>query len=97
MGYCEVSGAFSGIARTRCSGFGWNARLDTLVFHSRAVGQGHWRNALECRGGGDDLRLLLCGCGQVPESRVESVADCWSGEMGAEGGRPLVRLLMDGR
>lgn len=33
----------------------------------------------------------------MPESRVESVADCWSGEMGAEVGRPLVRLLMDGR
>ena len=45
-----------------------------------------------------DLRLLLCGCGHVPESLVESVADSCSGESCCDaGGRPLVRLLIDGR
>jgi len=43
-----------------------------------------------------DLRLL-CGCGQVPESRVDSDNDSWSGgKCGAGDGRPFVMLLIDG-
>ena len=46
---------------------------------------------------GHDLRLL-CGCGHVPESRIGSARECWSGDTWAEElGRPLVRLLIDGR
>lgn len=44
----------------------------------------------------DDLRLL-CGCGHVPESRVESASELRSGEgreLGA--GRPFVKLLIEG-
>nr|POF26087.1 hypothetical protein CFP56_22235 [Quercus suber] len=44
------------------------------------------------------LRLELTCPGQVPESRVESVRDCWSGDRCDEGAeRPLVRLEMEGR
>lgn len=47
----------------------------------------------------EDSRLLCAlGCGQVPESLVESVNDCWSGERCCDvRGTPLVRLLMEGR
>lgn len=53
------------------------------------IAERHWVGEIDLR--------LLCDCGHVPESRVESVADSCSGDRCTEvGGKPLVRVLIDG-
>ena len=61
-------------------------------------GFGHRRERLSRRTSGEKDLRLFCGWGHVPESLVGSASDCRSGDTPALAvGKPLVRLLMDGR